>query len=69
MFIPLSPDLSDILKGFMVLIKEILRKLAHVLAVLKLGCCDLRSVLKVTILVKNFMNLVFDFGLQVEIFK
>ena len=69
MVVPLPPDLSDVLKGLMVLIKKVLWELAHVLAVFELGGSDLRSVLEISVFVENLMDLVFDFGLQIQILE
>jgi enamine deaminase RidA (YjgF/YER057c/UK114 family) len=69
MLIPLPSHLSDILKRLMVLIEEILWKLAHVLTILKLGGSDLRSVFEITIFVQDLMDFVFDFSLKVKILE
>jgi len=69
MLIPLPSYLSDILKRLVVLIKEILWKLAHVLTILKLGGSDLRSVFEITIFVQDLMDFVFDFSLKVKILE
>jgi hypothetical protein len=61
--------LSDVFEGLMVLIKEVLWQLTHVLAVLKLSGCDLGGVLEISILIKNFMNFILDFGFQVQILE
>lgn len=68
-FIPVLFHLCDCLQRLVVLIEEVPWKLTHILAVLELGRRDLTGVSEEAILVEDLMHLVFDFGLQIQIFK
>ena len=53
----------------MILIKEVLWQLAHILTILEFSGSYLGGVLKITIFIQDFMDLILDFSLQVQIFK
>ena len=69
MIVPLLSYLSDVFERLMILIKEVLWQLAHILTILEFSGSYLGGVLKITIFIKDFMDLILDFSLQVQIFK
>eukprot|EP00356_Strombidium_inclinatum_P011690 CAMPEP_0170485430 /NCGR_PEP_ID=MMETSP0208-20121228/4707_1 /TAXON_ID=197538 /ORGANISM="Strombidium inclinatum, Strain S3" /LENGTH=153 /DNA_ID=CAMNT_0010759087 /DNA_START=1254 /DNA_END=1715 /DNA_ORIENTATION=+ len=67
--VPLAANLGDVFKRLMVLVKEVLWKLVHILTVPELCEGDLASFFEGAILIQDFMNLVLDFSLKVQVLQ